>query len=150
MLSHLNNNDESTSPYHPCLNINILYSSKLSEASSLESALDQILFLQRLREIVRSQSQSHRLRITLNLFLTNLQDESSPLLVQPPDDLKIHPRRINQDDLRKTVSGTDGRFSPSKTVCYVCGPPQMTDEIVNTVTEILNGRKDRVFFEKWW
>ncbi|KAL4865689.1 hypothetical protein BDV12DRAFT_187975 [Aspergillus spectabilis] len=150
MLSHLNNNDESTGLYHPSLDINILYSSKLPEASSPESALNQILFLQRLREIVRSQSQSHRLRITLSLFLTNLEDQSSPLLIQPPKDLTIHPRRINHNDLRKTVSGTNGKFSPSETVCYVCGPPQMTDETVNTVTNLLNGQKDRVFFEKWW
>lgn len=150
MLSHLNNNDESVYHHHPSLNINVLYSSKLPDAGASESALDQILFLPRLREIVRSQSQFHRLRITLNLFLSNLQDQSSPLLVQPPKDLTTHARRINQDDLRKTVSGTDTKFSPNQTVCYVCGPPQMTDEVVSSVTNLLDGQKDRVFFEKWW
>ncbi|OJJ57531.1 hypothetical protein ASPSYDRAFT_154274 [Aspergillus sydowii CBS 593.65] len=150
MLSHLNNNDESIHRHLPFLNIHVLYSSKLPDAGASESTLDQILFLPRLREIVRSQSQFHRLRITLDIFLSNLQDQSSPLLVQPPNDLAIHARRINQDDLRKTVSGTDTKFSPNGTVCYVCGPPQMTDEVVNTVTHLLDGQKDRIFYEKWW
>jgi NAD(P)H-flavin reductase len=150
MLSHLNNNDESTGVYHPSLNIHILYSSKLPESTTPETALDQILFLRRLREIVRSQSQFQRLRIALDLFLSNLQDQSSPLLHQPPEDLTIHPRRINRDDLSRTVTGTDSKYSSDNTVCYVCGPPQMTDEVVDIVTELLNGRKDRVFFEKWW
>ncbi|KAL3434314.1 hypothetical protein BDV09DRAFT_195973 [Aspergillus tetrazonus] len=150
MLSHLNNNDESTGVYHPSLNIHILYSSKLPESTTPETALDQILFLRRLREIVRSQSQFQRLRIALDLFLSNLQDQSSALLRQPPEDLTIHTRRINRDDLARTVTGTDSKYSPDNTVCYVCGPPQMTDEVVGIVTELLNGRKDRVFFEKWW
>ncbi|KAL4811266.1 hypothetical protein BDV18DRAFT_129002 [Aspergillus unguis] len=150
MLSHLNNNDESTGRYHPSLNIHILYSSKLPDATSPESALDQVLFLPRLREIVRSQSQFHRLRITLDLFLSNLQDQSSSLLRQTPEDLAIHPRRINQEDLKKAVSGNGVQFAPDETVCYVCGPPQMTDEVVGTVTGLLNGQKERVFYEKWW
>ncbi|KAL4881588.1 hypothetical protein BJY04DRAFT_218036 [Aspergillus karnatakaensis] len=150
ILSHLNNNDESTGLYHPSLDIQILYSSKLPNASTPEAALQQVLFLQRLREIVRSQSQFHRLRITLDLFLTNLEDQSFSLLDQRPGDLTIHSRRINQDDLRQSVSGNDGKSTPSETVCYVCGPPQMTDEVVSTVVSLLDGQKDRVFFEKWW
>ncbi|KAL5340819.1 hypothetical protein BJX70DRAFT_396513 [Aspergillus crustosus] len=150
MLSHLNNNDETTGLYHPSLDIHVLYSSKLPETSRPESALDQVLFLPRLREIVRSQSQSRRLRITLNLFLTNLEKQSSQILDQSLEDLTVHSRRISQDDLREAVSGTDGNPSPSETVSYVCGPPKMTDEIVNAITELLHGQKERVYFEKWW
>ncbi|RDW94185.1 FAD-dependent oxidoreductase [Aspergillus mulundensis] len=151
MLSHLNNNDESTGLYHPSLNIHVLYSSKLpeSESTNPESALDQILFLRRLREIIRAQSQCQRLRINLDLFLSNL-NQSSPLLRQPPKDVAIQSRRINRDDLARSVTGTDTKFAPNETVCYVCGPPQMTDEIVETATGLLNGQKDHVFFEKWW
>ncbi|KAL4910612.1 hypothetical protein BDW74DRAFT_172084 [Aspergillus multicolor] len=151
MLSHLNNNDESTGLCHPSLNIHVLYSSKLpeSESTNPESALDQILFLRRLREIIRAQSQCQRLRINVDLFLSNL-DQSSSLLSQPPKDVAIHSRRINHDDLTRTVTGTDTKFTSNDTVCYVCGPPQMTDEVVKTATELLNGQKDRVFFEKWW
>ncbi|KKK19443.1 hypothetical protein P175DRAFT_0511810 [Aspergillus ochraceoroseus IBT 24754] len=150
MLSHLNNNDETTILHHPSLNIRFLYSSKLPEASTPERALDQILFLPRLRQILRSQSQSHRLQITLDLFLTNLHDPPSPLLVQRPEDLTIHPRRINRDDLQRTIVGTDIQFTPQDTVCYVCGPPEMTDEVIKTLGELLDGRKEQIIFEKWW
>lgn len=132
------------------MNIHVLYSSKLPDAETPESALDQVLFLRRLREIVRSQSQFHRLRITLDLFLSNLQDKSSSLLLQPPQDLTIHPRRLNEEDLNRSVSGRGKQFIPDETVCYVCGPPQMTDEVVRTVTELLHGQKNRVLYEKWW
>ncbi|KAL4943383.1 hypothetical protein BDV06DRAFT_211134 [Aspergillus oleicola] len=150
MLSHLNNNDESTGLYHPSLNVHILYSTKLPDASSPESALDQILFLRRLREILRAQSQFHRLRIHLDLFLTNLQDQSSPLLQKTQDDLTIYPRRISKEDLSRTVTGTEKKYTPSDIVCYVCGPPQLTDKVVESVTGLLDGQSDRVFFEKWW
>ncbi|KAL3476380.1 hypothetical protein BJX99DRAFT_258510 [Aspergillus californicus] len=150
MLSHLHNNDETTGLYHPSLSIHILYSSKLPDAATPESALKQVLFLPRLREIIRSQSQFHRLDITLDLFLSNLDSQSSPLLDQPPNDLTIHLRRINQDDLRKAVFGTNVQTTPSETVCYVCGPPQMTDVVVDTLSKQLDGQTDRIFFEKWW
>ncbi|KAL3464697.1 hypothetical protein BJX64DRAFT_286180 [Aspergillus heterothallicus] len=149
MLSHLNNNDETTGSFHPSLNIHVLYSSKLPEDATPQTALDQIPFLPRLREIVRSQTQSHRLRITVELFLTNNHDQSSALPAQHQD-LTIQSRRINRDDLRRTVSGPKSQFSPDETVCYVCGPPQMTDEVVETLCDLLNGQKDRIYFEKWW
>ncbi|KAL4955623.1 hypothetical protein BDW69DRAFT_193076 [Aspergillus filifer] len=149
MISHLNNNDETTGLYHPSLNVHVLYSTKLPNANSPESALDQILFLRRLREILRAQSQFRRLRINLDLFLTNLHDQS-PLLEKPPDDLTIYPRRINKDDLSRTVTGTEKKYAPSETVCYVCGPPQLTDEVVEDVTKLLDGQDGKVFFEKWW
>ncbi|KAL2808375.1 hypothetical protein BJX63DRAFT_424678 [Aspergillus granulosus] len=150
MLSHLNNNDETTGSFHPSLNIHVLYSSKLPENATPETALSQIPFLPRLREIVRSQEQSHRLRISLNLFLTNNHDQSSALPAQSPQDLAIQSRRIGRADLQRTVSGKDSQFAPNETVCYVCGPPQMTDELVDILSDLLDGQKDRIYFEKWW
>ncbi|CEN59755.1 hypothetical protein ASPCAL02199 [Aspergillus calidoustus] len=150
MLSHLNNNDETTGSFHPSLNIHILYSSKLPHAATPETALNQIPFLPRLREIVRSRRQSQRLRVTLDLFLTNNHDSSSALPAQPLQDSTIQLRRISRDDLFRSVSGRDPQYKPEETVCYVCGPPQMTDEVVNILSELLDGQKDRIYFEKWW
>ncbi|KAJ5606238.1 Riboflavin synthase-like beta-barrel [Penicillium lagena] len=155
ILSHLNNNSFQP-PHHPT-NIHFLYSSKLprglSETSSSEETLDQILFLSRLRQIIRSQLHSHRLRISLDLFLTDLAS-SSPLLTSSAGqlaDLTIHPRRISEHDLRSAVVGGDGRLDPRETVCYVCGPPQMTDQMVGLLGPILGEDAERrVLFEKWW
>lgn len=150
ILSHLNNNDPSTpNPNTATLHINILYTARLPSPGS--TALDQILFLPRLREIIRSQShsQSPRLRISLELFLTNLADDS-PLVASPPDGLIIHSRRIKRQDLQAAVIGEDGEVNPAETVCYVCGPPAMTDEFVDVLRGLLGGEKDRVLSEKWW
>ncbi|KAF7630436.1 hypothetical protein AFLA_011060 [Aspergillus flavus NRRL3357] len=156
ILSHLNNNaDETPASHHP-FNIHFLYSTKLPEATpqeaatSPESILDQILFLSRLRQIIHSQSQSHRLRITLDLFITSLRDTSSPLLLNQPDDLSIHSRRVSQDDLRTALTGPNGDIKPEETVCYMCGPPAMTDEFVAALRGLMGDGSDRVFFEKWW
>ncbi|KAE8383547.1 hypothetical protein BDV26DRAFT_92416 [Aspergillus bertholletiae] len=155
ILSHLNNNADKTPASHHPFTIHFLYSTKFpsqeaAATTSSESVLDQILFLSRLRQIIRSQSQSHRLRITLDLFATNLRDASSPRLREQPDDLNIHPRRINQDDLRTALTGPNGGIQPEETVCYMCGPPAMTDEFVATLQGLMGDGSDRVFFEKWW
>lgn len=74
-----------------------------------------------------------------------------------PGDLTIHPRRINEEDLRGAVLGDDKSKSEvvakRSTVCYVCGPPDMTDHVVGLLKGILAGagdEKERVFYEKWW
>lgn len=132
------------------MNIHFLYSTRLPQdpetASSIKD-LDQILFLPRLRQIIHSQLHSHRLRISLDLFLTDSTSVSS----EPPADLTIHSRRISEQDLRTAVVGGQGKLDPAETVCYVCGPPQMTDETVELLKGVLGeGGEQRVFFEKWW
>ncbi|KAK4865255.1 hypothetical protein LT330_001878 [Penicillium expansum] len=151
MLSHLNNNE----PHTPNpTTIRFLYSSRLPknrETVSADAVLDQVLFLPRLRQIVRSQEISHRLRISLDLFLTNLGSSPDLLSSGSPPDIKIHPRKISDQDLRSAAVGTDGKLDSRGTVCYVCGPPGMIDSIVEKLVEILGeGGEQRVFFEKWW
>ncbi|OQE15780.1 hypothetical protein PENFLA_c030G00095 [Penicillium flavigenum] len=148
MLSHLSNNEPHTA--NP-KTIHILYSSRLPQdqgTGSADAILDQILFLPRLRQIIRSQESSHRLRISLDLFLTDLASSSDLLSSGSPSDLKIHPDRISDHDLRSAAVGAGGESDSHGTVCYVCGPPDMTDSIVEKLVEMLG--EQRVFFEKWW
>ncbi|KAJ5253363.1 hypothetical protein N7505_012026 [Penicillium chrysogenum] len=151
MLSHLNNNE----PHTPNpKTIHILYSSRLPQhqgTGSADAILDQVLFLPRLRQIIRSQESSHRLRISLDLFLTDLASSSDLLSSGSPSDLKIHPGRISDHDLRSAAVGTGDELDSQGTVCYVCGPPDMTDSIVEKLVAILgDDGEQRVFFEKWW
>ena len=151
MLSHLNNNE----PHTPNpKTIHILYSSRLPQhqgTGSADAILDQVLFLPRLRQIIRSQESSHRLRISLDLFLTDLASSSDLLSSGSPSDLKIHPGRISDHDLRSAAMGTGDELDSQGTVCYVCGPPDMTDSIVEKLVAILgDDGEQRVFFEKWW
>lgn len=54
-----------------------------------------------------------------------------------------------RQDLQATVMGEDADVHPKDTVCYLCGPPKMTDEFVEVLRALL-GEKERVIFEKWW
>ncbi|GKZ85637.1 hypothetical protein AnigIFM56816_011608 [Aspergillus niger] len=159
MLSHLNNGDEIALP-HPSFNIRFLYSTKLprkeegtvtgSGSGGGGSSLEQILFLSRLRQIIASQSQIRRLQISLDLFITDPGlDQSSLTGSAESKDLTLHMRRINRDDLRKAISHPDGSIEAAETVCYVCGPPGMTDDVVGNLEGFL-GDKERVYYEKWW
>ncbi|OQE43236.1 hypothetical protein PENCOP_c003G03583 [Penicillium coprophilum] len=151
MLSHFINNE----PHTPNpTTIRILYSSRLTqdlENASADAVLDQILFLPRLRQIVRSQENSHRLRISLDLFLTDLASSPNLFSSRSPTDIKIHPVRISDSDLRSAAVGKGGEMDTRGTVCYVCGPPGMTDSVVEKLIGMLGeGGAQRVFFEKWW
>lgn len=48
------------------------------------------------------------------------------------------------------VRGADGSVKPEETVCYLCGPPGMTDEFVALLKGLLGDGQERIFFEKWW
>lgn len=130
------------------------------------STLLQILFLPRLRQIVqRASSQPSNLHISLDLFLTNLPSNASAAsavkMLRDGDregdedkdgNIRVYPRRITHDDLQTAAttntSGSDEVIPPENTVCYVCGPPPMTDGFVEFLRGIV-GEK-RVLCEKWW
>ncbi|KAJ5729814.1 Riboflavin synthase-like beta-barrel [Penicillium malachiteum] len=147
ILSHLNQ-IQNAQP----LNVHFLYSSRVpqnQDTKATDFILDQILFLPRLRQIIRSQGPSSRLHLSLSLFLTNASKAGFSL--ESPADLTIYPRRIRDEDLRLAIEGQRGELDPQETVAYVCGPPAMTDELVEQMQEILGeGGSQRVFFEKWW
>ncbi|KAJ5138398.1 uncharacterized protein N7515_003246 [Penicillium bovifimosum] len=150
ILSHLNNKGPHTN--NP-KTIRVLYSSRLPQdqgTASADTKLDQILFLPRIRQIIRSQESSHRLQISLDLFLTNLAS-ADLMSAGSTSDINIHTERISGADLRAAALGKDTELDPRGTVCYVCGPPPMTDAVVESLGQILGeGGRQRVLFEKWW
>ena len=111
--------------------VEFLYSTKFS--SSFASS---ILFLERLQEIKLRHLESLR----LTLFLTG---ETENLI-----DLPEHQsRRIATQDLSTALGPESLR---NKTVCYVCGPPRMTDEFVEYLANQAGMAPAQVFYEKWW
>lgn len=148
-MSHLN----SQSFNAHSINVHFLYSSRLPtgfETASSQAVLEQVLFLSRLRQIIRTQLHLQKFNISLQLFLTNLKSS----LIEPsgrPADLAIHSRRIGEDDLRAAITDRDGKRNPQKTVSYVCGPPDMTDDMVDRLKKVLDDPEgQRIFYEKWW
>ncbi|KAJ5631099.1 uncharacterized protein N7484_011199 [Penicillium longicatenatum] len=147
ILSHMNQ----TKPRSK-LDVHILYSSRLpqgQETEKPESVFEQILFLPRVRHIISSHGPSCQLNISLDLFLTSAS--ATQLSLKSPADLNIHSRRISDHDLYSAlVSGSD-KVIQKETVAYVCGPPVMTDELVEKLQGFLEeDGTQRVFFEKWW
>ncbi|KAJ9355760.1 hypothetical protein DTO027B9_3914 [Paecilomyces variotii] len=148
ILSHLKNGDTAT--LSPGTEVHFLYSTRLPPSksfSNFQAALDQILFLSRIREIIHSHAPSRRLRISLDLFLTNL-NEYPDLQISTPQDMEIHDRRITAEDLKTAVTGSSGDETGTGTVCYICGPPPMTDELADKLKGMVGS--ERVFYEKWW
>ncbi|KAF7221730.1 oxidoreductase NAD-binding domain-containing protein 1 [Nothobranchius furzeri] len=50
---------------------------------------------------------------------------------------------------RITPMELQAHVNPQRTLCYVCGPPPMTEAISKTLKD-LGLPKDRILFEKWW
>ena len=57
-------------------------------------------------------------------------------------------RRIKDDDLQSAV-GSDKQARESS-LYYVCGPPEMTDYIVEYIRKQDSVDPERVLCEKWW
>lgn len=102
-----------------------------------------------MRHIISSHGPVSRLNISLDLFLTSAS--ASQISFKSPADLTIHSRRINDQDLHSALVNARDKVVPKETVAYVCGPPVMTDELVEKLQKALEeDGTQRVFFEKWW
>lgn len=53
--------------------------------------------------------------------------------------------RIEKQDVINSIS----TLQPQKTVCYVCGPSTMSDDVANWLYE-LGIKKEYIRYEKWW
>ena len=91
--------------------------------------------------------------VTLRLFLTGTGDNGVIEHGQLPN--HTFGRRILPSDIigaldgyRQNVFGAE--HDRRNTVCYVCGPPQMTDELVDLLRNQKGMCEDRVLCEKWW
>jgi hypothetical protein len=154
-------------PGHP-LSLHLLYSTRIPQSSCQSSSssyntaekasstnanenINQILFLPRLRhlvELVSSQSPPSPPtginNLSINLFITNATSVSSTSVLKT-DSSAINTRfqRITSEDLNTVLASSE-----STTVCYICGPPPMTDSFVKIAEGIIG--TERVFCEKWW
>ncbi len=60
--------------------------------------------------------------------------------------------------MRYSCVSTDGRISekeleryvdPENTLCYLCGPPPMTEKVSSDLKRV-GLSEDKILFEKWW
>jgi NAD(P)H-flavin reductase len=112
--------------------ITFLYTTKVSSSSPYES--ESILFLSRLEQI-RASSDGN---MDLQVFITGRQSGNEEIRLP-----KTLNRRIEERNLLAAVGRENGA-----TVCFVCGPPVMTDDFVEYFGKVVG--QDKVFCEKWW
>jgi hypothetical protein len=124
------------------------------------------LFLSRLSSIFQSfglknSRQDEEEKGRLELYLTGgyagclISSNVSKNSVDEKEDLKVENatsytyfRRIKDDDLQRAV-GPDKQARESS-LYYVCGPPEMTDCIVEYIRKQDSVDPERVLCEKWW
>ncbi|KAK8200844.1 hypothetical protein M8818_006161 [Zalaria obscura] len=91
--------------------------------------------------VARAQDSGVRFR----MFLTGIEEEALASATGLPADVTVG--RITERDLWNALGPVEGR---EKTVCYVCGPPQMTDGFVGVLKRQEGMDARRVLCEKWW
>lgn len=92
-------------------------------------------------------------KVSLSVFLTGTGQSGTIEHGQLPN--RTFARRLSKDDLLPALDGyTQETGYPDRdrsgTVCYVCGPPAMTDELVSFLVQQPGMAEDRVLCEKWW
>jgi hypothetical protein len=154
MLTHIN---EQNSP----IETRILYSTK---TPSKDTKPSEVLFLQELFDLFRK-PRSDSSKDSIELFYTGTWDGTE---LNRKDDEPIHPlmsltlpelftdkevpvvawtHRIDDTALASAVGTREDALS---SVFYVCGPPDMTDSIVEYLKNKAHILSERVLCEKWW
>ncbi|CAO2657768.1 Nn.00g038940.m01.CDS01 [Neocucurbitaria sp. VM-36] len=154
MLSYINHT-------YPNLEVRLLYSTKVP---SRETDQSEVLYLPEIIDLFRiPRTESTRDRI--ELFFTGTRDGSdmgtdneapiNPLMALTLPNIDSHTEvpvlawthRIDESALSSAIG--DEKQAQSS-VFYVCGPPDMTDDIVKILKEQEHVKPERVLCEKWW
>ena len=117
-----------------------------------------ILFLDRLKDIfVPAHFKRYEfpaISKKLNLYLTGIAPENQARIHDTAvrgyaahDRLRVYERRFTHAEIIDSLGPEEKREG---TVVYVCGPPSMTDEVVEALRNAEGMSEQRVLCEKWW
>lgn len=122
-------------------NVQLLYATK---GSSLN--IKEVLFANRILSIASEYSAS---RLQAQFFLTTAPGakETAPKEKADLNNVLSKTGRITRQDIEDALGDVEDR---KDTVCYICGPRQMTDELVEMVSKMEGMNTERVLCEKWW
>ena len=129
MMSHLH--DSKQMPQE----VQLLYSSRISESGRID-----FIFRKRIKEIANSTAPE---QFKLQLFATGDRRIWLPRRTR----IEWRQRRIQHKDLIAAIGSPKKRAG---VVCYVCGPPPMTDDFVSLLRHAEGMEEQRVLCEKWW
>lgn len=116
--------------------VQLLYSSRVSESGETT-----FLFANRLRKIANSWP---RPQFRMQFYVTGEREVSLP----KKDRMRWRQHRIEHDDLIEAIGRSP--IDRAGVVCYVCGPPAMTDDFVSFLRHAEGMDERRVLCEKWW
>ncbi|KAF1841315.1 uncharacterized protein K460DRAFT_318122 [Cucurbitaria berberidis CBS 394.84] len=146
---------------YPNLQVRVLYSTKVP---SHETGPTEVLYLPEILDLFR-RPRSETTIDRLELFFTGTWDGSdmgtkneapiNPLMAltlpKLDSDTEVPvlawTHRIDESALSNAVGDPK---QAQASVFYVCGPPDMTDELVQFLKEQKSVKPERVFCEKWW
>ncbi|KAM0453220.1 hypothetical protein ACHAPV_009014 [Trichoderma viride] len=138
MLSYI---AEGYDPNAAALDVSFMYASKLPTTGNLSD----IVFIDR---ITRAFGEG-KVKGNVKLFITaaadnaaSQQKEETRYINGAP--VEIQPRRLTITDISEAIGGEDHEG----TAVYVCGPPPMTDELVEKLAAVMDSR--HVLTERWW
>ncbi|PTB36044.1 hypothetical protein M441DRAFT_152244 [Trichoderma asperellum CBS 433.97] len=121
------------------LDVSFMYASKLPTSGNLSD----IVFLDR---ITRAFGEG-KVKGGVKLFITAAGDALSQQQETRYINgaaVEVRPRRLTIADIEASIGSADHEG----TVVYVCGPPPMTDELVEKLGAVMDSR--RVLTERWW
>ena len=108
-------------------------------------SLTQALFVPLLQNLFAKASRQNIGDWRLDVFVTGEQQVVRGDSIDPYW-THFHAGRFGREELQEALAPPDQR---SSTVGYVCGPPQMTDQVVEQLSGADGMEASRVFSEKW-
>lgn len=120
--------------------VRFLYASKLPQSGHLAD----IVFLDRITRLFGE----GRVRGEVKLYVTTAAGNTATVSQETRHingaRVEVRPRRLTLADVEAAIGSEDHEG----TVVYVCGPPTMTDELVEKLAAVIDPR--RVLTERWW
>ena len=154
ILSHLASSQKRQSGQY---SIKFFYSCRMPKSRDLQSVLflDRLATLfSRLRDLQRKGQYAPDLELELNVYFTGITPPEGEAFQDPIlegsgayNEMTAHTRRFRHEELIDALGSEDKR---KQTVAYVCGPPSMTDEVVEVLRKAGGMSKKSVLCEKWW
>lgn len=110
---------------------------------------EEVLFLERLAKgfHIFGNEGNFQLFLTAGKGETDAEQPVDNMLAIGAGNVLVKRRRIEEADLLDALGPAGER---NATVCYICGVPSMTDELVEKAVNADGMLRGNVLFEKWW
>lgn len=75
------------------------------------------------------------------------EEEIAEMEVGKMGKIRCKQRRVSRQDVLDVLGPVEERHG---TLCYICGVPTMTDELVEVAQQAEGMDRENVLFERWW